>query len=365
MERTYVWTDRRRRSFTVVPLLVSALVALAPSALSGGAGGANQAADARLDAYLTDLAAQQGFSGAVLVARRGTVLLSKGYGMADREHKVRNAPTTAYPVGGVSLGMVLAAALKLEEQGVLKDGALVCTYLRSCPAAWQPITVGMVIDGTAGLPGWGWDQEGHSVADSLAGCQSTGLAFRPSPTAVDYRNCTVVVLGTIFEKVTGKPWATVMREAIFTPAGMTHSGRMTDAMLPPARARDYAGSTANPVGHYNDYFQVVSTLEDVYAYDNALFGGKILSSRSLKRLVTPRASVSEPDAGITEEGRAAQWKVGKIAGHQVIFTTGNTYHFTAANLRFPTDGVTVIVMSNDDDNDVETVAVHLANMLFH
>ncbi|WP_019588847.1 serine hydrolase domain-containing protein [Deinococcus apachensis] len=361
----------KRSFFSFLALLVSAVVALSTSALSGGAGGANQVtpADARFDAYLTGLSKQQGpgqgFSGAVLVARRGTILLSKGYGMADRENKVRNSPSTVYPIAGVSFAMNLAAVLKLEEQGTLQDGALVCTYLSSCPAAWKPLTIGMLLDGTSGLPNWPWDQEGHTtVADSLAGCQSKALEFRPSPTAVDYRNCTTIVLGAIVEKVTGKPWASVMREAIFAPAGMTHSGRMTDALVPPARARDYGGLVANSITHYNDYFQVFSTLEDVYAYDNALFGGKILSSRSLKRLFAPRAPVSEPDAGITDERRAAQWKVGKINGHQVILTTGNTYHFTAANLRFPTDDVTVIVISNDDENDVEAVAVHLAGMLF-
>jgi CubicO group peptidase (beta-lactamase class C family) len=319
---------------------------------------------ARLDAYVTAMAARHRFSGAVFVAQRGTVLLSKGYGMADQEGRVPNSPTTRYPVAGISFAMSLVAALKLEEQGRLHDGARICAYLPSCPVAWQALTIGAVVGGTAGLPGWGWEQQGHTVADSLAGCQSEALTTQRRRTTVDYQNCTVIVLGTIFEKVTGQPWATVMRDLIFRPAGMPNSGRMTDALVPPARARDYAGAVADRSTRYNTYFQVVSTLRDIAAYNTALFSGKILTPSSLAQLFAPRAPVSPPDATITAERQAAQWKIGKAFGHPVIFTTGTTYSFTAANLRFPHDGLTIVVLSNQEQNDVEDLAVHVAALVF-
>jgi YVTN family beta-propeller protein len=313
----------------------------------------------QIETYLTGLAAKSQLSGAVLVARHGTVLLSQGYGMADREHKVPNAPTTKYPLAGISFAMSLVAGLKLEEQGTLHDSALICAYLSSCPAAWKALTIGMVLDNTAGLPNWDWEHQGSTVADSLAGCQSAALSV-----TVDYQNCTVIVLGTIFEKVTGTPWATVLRAALFGPAGMTHSGRMTDAMVPPVRASAYSGDQPNPGTRFNTYFSVYATLKDVYAYDDALFGGKILSQQSLQRLLTPKSDVSPPDAGIAAEQQAAQWKVGTLGGHRVVLTTGSGAAFTAANVRFPNDDVTVIVLSNEDQNDVEAVAVHLAGLVF-
>ena len=265
---------------------------------------------------------------------------------------------TKYPLAGISFAMSLVAALKLEEQRTLHDGALVCAYLPSCPAAWKHLTIGMVIDNTAGLPNWDWEHQGNTVADSLAGCQSEALSI-----TVDYQNCTVIVLGTIFEKVTGKPWATVMRAALFGPAGMAHSGRITDALVPPARASAYSGDQPNPGTHFNTYYHVYATLQDVYAYDNAIFGGKIISQHALQRLLAPKTEVSPPDAGITAEQQAAQWKLGTLGGHRVVLTTGSSAAFTAANVRFPNDDVTVIVLSNEDQNDVEAVAVQLAELV--
>ncbi len=313
---------------------------------------------AQIETYLTGLAAKNQLSGVVLVAWHGTVLLSHGYGMADREHSVANSPSTKYPLAGISFAMSLVAALKLEEQRTLHDGALVCAYLPSCPAAWKHLTIGMVIDNTAGLPNWDWEHQGNTVADSLAGCQSEALSI-----TVDYQNCTVIVLGTIFEKVTGKPWATVMRAALFGPAGMAHSGRITDALVPPARASAYSGDQPNPGTHFNTYYHVYATLQDVYAYDNAIFGGKIISQHALQRLLAPKTEVSPPDAGITAEQQAAQWKLGTLGGHRVVLTTGSSAAFTAANVRFPNDDVTVIVLSNEDQNDVEAVAVQLAELV--
>lgn len=56
--------------------------------------------------------------------------------------------------------------------------------------------------------------------------------------------------------------------------------------------------------------------------------------------------------------------MGTFFGHQVILTTDDAKSFTGANLRFPRDGVTVVVISNDDQNDVEDAAVRAAAMVF-
>jgi CubicO group peptidase (beta-lactamase class C family) len=317
----------------------------------------------RIDAYLKGLAANDQLSGAVLVARKGKVLLAGGYGMAVRESGVRNSPTTKYPLPGISFSLTLAAGLRLEDQGKLKDGASVCSYLPSCPASWKPMTVGMVLDGTSGLGDSGWGQAGHTTAQSLAQCQGELLTAAPG-TRLNYANCTVMVLGIIFQKVSGTSWERFMRQEIFKPAGMKNSGRVTDALLPPARAQDYSGTEPDSDVVYNDYFQVYGTIRDVYAYDNALLGGKLLSKASLGRLFATRGSVNPPDANISDEHQASKWKVGSFLGHRLVFTTDNTKSFTGAKLRFPRGVATVIVISNDDHNDVERIAVHVAGLLF-
>jgi CubicO group peptidase (beta-lactamase class C family) len=54
-------------------------------------GTSNQDLTARVDEYLNALVKQDRFSGAVLLARDGKVLLSKGYGMANFEDEKQNS----------------------------------------------------------------------------------------------------------------------------------------------------------------------------------------------------------------------------------------------------------------------------------
>jgi hypothetical protein len=51
----------------------------------------------QIDTYLKGLTARNQLSGAVLVARKGKILLARGYGMAVRESGILNSPTTKTP----------------------------------------------------------------------------------------------------------------------------------------------------------------------------------------------------------------------------------------------------------------------------
>ena len=55
-----------------------------------------QDAAPKLDEYLSAITKQGRFSGAVLVARDGKMILSKGYGLANAELDVPNTPQTKF-----------------------------------------------------------------------------------------------------------------------------------------------------------------------------------------------------------------------------------------------------------------------------
>ncbi|GAC1641414.1 MAG: hypothetical protein NVS4B2_30940 [Chloroflexota bacterium] len=316
-----------------------------------------------MDAYLSGMAARYQFSGAVLVAQKGNIVLAKGYGVADRKKNLPNSSTVRYPVGGVNTSMTLAAGLKLEEQGKLHDSDSVCSYLASCSHSWKPMTIRMLLDGTSAVGDAGWGIPGRTTSQSLTQCEVEPLIAAPG-TQLNYQNCTVVVLGTIIQKVTGKRWDTAMRQLILRPAGMNRSGRISDQSPPPAFAQDYSGNQPKPAEYYNDYFAIYSTASDLYRYDNALSTGKLLSQHSLYRLTAPRDIVNPPDPGIEGARWAYKWKTGTAFGHQVLYTTDRAHSFSTMNMLFPTRDVAIIVISNDDQNDFRSVAAHIGAILF-
>src|ERR1700681_1498229 len=102
--------------------------------------------------YMDNLDKLDYFSGAVLIARDGRVLVSRGYGMADLEHDVPNAPTTKFRIGSVTKPFTAMAVMLLQEQSRLSVHDSVCKYLLDCPAEWQPITIHHLLSHTSGIP---------------------------------------------------------------------------------------------------------------------------------------------------------------------------------------------------------------------
>src|SRR4051812_37086196 len=76
----------------------------------------------RADQYLTTWAKQGRFSGTVLLAKDGKVVLRKSYGMANYELGVPNTPETVYRIGSITKSFTGLAVLQLEERGLLKVG---------------------------------------------------------------------------------------------------------------------------------------------------------------------------------------------------------------------------------------------------
>jgi serine/threonine protein kinase/transcriptional regulator with XRE-family HTH domain len=310
---------------------------------------------ARIDAYLSSLAAQGKLSGTVLVARHSSVLLDEGYGLADRRDGVPSGPTTLYGAAGLEVSLSTVDMMRAIETGTLSRRSKICRYLPHCPASWQPITVQQVLDGSANFPDNNWGLVGNTTLQSVQGCQSTPfvtLLYRSSISPA----CTALVMGTILERVFNGAWPSGVPGQI----GVTHFGRLTDAFLPPQRAADYNGSTLDTRTVYNDYFALYATASDVYAFDNALFGGQILTPRDTNALFAPAGAVGTPDPGIKDQRWGYWWKIGRLFGRRVVYTYENLNDFLTVNMRFPQAGVTVVALSNDDSNDALGIAIHSA-----
>src|SRR5262249_27573481 len=107
-------------------LLLALLVSAAPSSgKSSGQISSQTRSDkptdleAKVDAYVKPFLEIKGFSGTILIASKGQVLLRKGYGMANYDLDVPNTPRTKFHLASISKSFTAAAILILEERGLL------------------------------------------------------------------------------------------------------------------------------------------------------------------------------------------------------------------------------------------------------
>jgi CubicO group peptidase (beta-lactamase class C family) len=103
-----------------------------------------------LDQYLQRITAR-GFAGAVVVAKDGTVILSKGYGkLGPRGGTV--TVESVFDLASVTKQFTAAAVLKLEMQGKLATSDRISKYLSSVPKEKDVITIHHLLTHTAGVP---------------------------------------------------------------------------------------------------------------------------------------------------------------------------------------------------------------------
>src|SRR5690242_12414534 len=93
----------------------------------------------RIDEIVKSYADNRQFMGSVLVARGTQVLFSKGYGAANLEWEIPNAPITKFRLGSLTKLFTAASILLLEERGKLKVEDPIKKYLPEAPASWDKI----------------------------------------------------------------------------------------------------------------------------------------------------------------------------------------------------------------------------------
>lgn len=94
-----------------------------------------------------------GFSGVLLVAKGGGVILAKGYGMADRDKKIPVTADTVMCIGSITKQFTGAAILKLETQGKLRVTDPITRYFKDVPDDKTGITLHHLLTHSAGFAG--------------------------------------------------------------------------------------------------------------------------------------------------------------------------------------------------------------------
>src|SRR5258708_4633353 len=124
--------------------------------LLGAAAGLLHAQDfaTRAERYINPLVEQNQFIGSVLVAREGKPIFRKGYGLANREWNIPNAPDTKFRLGSITKQFTATAILQLAEAGKLKTDDPVSKYYTDAPASWSKITIHHLLNHTSGIPSY-------------------------------------------------------------------------------------------------------------------------------------------------------------------------------------------------------------------
>jgi CubicO group peptidase (beta-lactamase class C family) len=306
-----------------------------------------------IDSLMARYAQPGGPGASLLVVRDGQVVLAKGYGLANIEQHEAVTPQTDFRLASLSKQFTATAIMLLVADGRLHYDDPITTLVAGLPAFARGVTVRNLLNHTSGLPAYEEfvpDTQAAQVHDADVPAlisHASGLRFAPG-THYDYSNTGYCLLALIVEHVTGKPFATVLRERIFTPLGMTNTVAREEHTVVPHRAYGY---TIRPTGvRLTDPSNTSATLGDggVYAnvvdlakWDRALTQHTLVSADAQRLAWTPPTL---PDTAVTEYGFG--WFIGKAHGTTRQWHHGESRGFTNFILRYPDRRLTVVILTN-------------------
>ena len=336
----------------------------------------NQDVMARINEYMDALVKTGKFNGSLLIARNGTVVVSKGYGMSNFELDVPNTPQTKFRIGSITKPFTAIAIMLLQQRGKLSVQDSICKYVADCPAGWQPITLHHLLSHSSGLAKHDKADDylktammPMSVMQLIEHFKNKPADFKPGE-KFDYNNNGYILLGYVIEKSSGQSYEAFLRDNIFVPLGMTNSGYDQHEPVIKNRATGYLRSDdragaglVNAV--YIDQSQsfsagaLYSTTEDLLRLDQALYDDKLLSRKTQEAMFTP---------AIGEYGPAPNygygWFINRQFNRRAISHPGGIPGFTGIITRFPDDKVVIILLGNLENSQVIRASRDLAAIIF-
>ncbi len=327
----------------------------------------------RLDPYLR-AGVGRGFSGAVLVGQGDTVVFAKGYGMADREAAAPYSVDTLVTIGSVTKQFTATAVLKLVEQGKLKTSDRLSRFFAGLPADKQAITVHQLLTHTSGLKALPNADDFTLIPPDVFFKKlfSNDLAFKPGE-RYRYSNAGYSVLGRIVALVSGQSYEAFLREHLFLPAGMQHTGYLLPDWQGLVRAHGYGGGVVD-VGVMSERFAkdgavswvlkgnggIQSTLGDMFKWYVALRNHRILTPASTALLTSKYVREGEDADSFYGYG----WALFESPrGTKVVCHNGGNGVFFFDFLWLPEEDAVVLFSTNVAGRETE-VSVRLERMLF-
>lgn len=292
------------------------------------------------------------------VIQDGEIIYTRGYGMANLEHKVPNKPETIFDIGSTSKQFTALCILLLHRQGKLSLDDPIQKYLPEMPEYEAPITVRHLVHHTSGIRDYLTlmalanlpfenDYQEPEVVALIA--RQKALNFLPGDEHL-YCNSGYFLMAEIVERVAGQNMREFAEENVFGPLGMKHTHFHNNFKeIVPNRASGYSPKTDGGYEIDMGIFDVIgdgavyTSVEDLYLwdqnyYDNKLDGGGQALIRQVEEL------------GVLNSGEKLKYAFGLMLapyrGLPTVSHGGSWYGYRAQMLRFPEQRFSVIVLSN-------------------
>jgi len=307
------------------------------------------------EALLAKTYADDGPGAAVLVARGDVVLYRGARGRGSIELGLPLSADHVFRIGSVTKQFSAAGLLKLAEEGKLTLDDPLTKFVPGYPNG-DKVTVRMLLNHTSGIRSYtsmpgvmeGPIQKDVTTAQLIDTFKNEKPDFAPGD-GWDYNNSGYVLVGAVIEAASGMPWHAYLKQALFAPLGMTHTGYGNEAVaVIPGHVSGYTLVEGKPaVAFYLSMTQphaagaLVSTVDDLLRWNRALHEGRVLESGDYRQMITPVGKAADEHYGFGIVH-------GTLRGADLLQHGGGIFGFSTYLLYLAGSDTTVAVLHNAD-----------------
>jgi CubicO group peptidase (beta-lactamase class C family) len=315
----------------------------------------NEAAAHSVDALFASYVSAIQPGVAVMIIRDGKIQHQGSYGFADIDEAVPITADTNFRLASFSKQFAAMAIMILEEDGRLSYDDPVSRYVPEL-APYPDVTIRHLLLHTGGLPDY------YDVIDTSGGIPTNEDAAKllgelASPVFApgeryEYSNPGYDMLGPVVAAAAGQSFVSFVKARIFDPLGM-HNSLVHDHTYPeiPNRAFGYAANDNgfrlddnDPLNGIVGSGGIYSSLNDLYRWDQALYGERLVSHATLELAFSP---------GTNNGGASLDygfgWRIDQAGDYKRLRHGGSWVGFRTHIARVPEQHFSIIILSNRGD----------------
>ncbi len=288
-----------------------------------------------------------------------TGVLNKATGVAVTGESV-------FQIGSITKVWTATVAMQLVDEGLLDLDAPIADVLPELrladPDVTKQVTLRHLLTHTSGIDGDVFTDTGRGddCVEKYVAVLDQAAQTHPLGATLSYCNSGFILAGRVIEKLTGKTWDAALRERLFTPLGLTHTGTLPEEALLFGAAMGHVAAgdeepqpapvwglprSAGPAG------LITATPADVLAFARLHLrgglgpdGARVLSAASATAMTEWQADM--PDKHTLGDSWGLGWIRFDWDGHRVYGHDGNTIGQAAFLRILPDQGLAVTLLAN-------------------
>ncbi|MCL5746428.1 MAG: beta-lactamase family protein [Acidobacteria bacterium] len=297
------------------------------------------------------------------------IVWARGFGYADPGRKIPATARTVYRIGSVSKLFTDIGIMQLVEKGKINLDAPVAAYISDFKPDNQfgkPITLRQLMSHRSGLlreppVGHYFDPTEPTLKATVLSLNGHPLVYPPE-TRVKYSNAGISVVGYVLEKLSGRPFAAYLKNAVVKPMGLSSSAFEPEPGIRQNLAKAYMWTYEGRVFQAPTFQlgmapagSMYSTVTDLGRFASVLFAGGrgVLKPETIREMWTTQF----PKAG-GPRSFGIGFVLGQLDGHRTVGHAGAVYGFATEMKALPDDKLAAIAVTTMDS--ANAVTAHIA-----